>query len=140
MFRASIPLVALLLSACGDGSGTFALPDGCYYSTENRAPVLKIEGRRGVVLSADSAVREVRVSPRVDDRGAYLEVSPGFFLKWRSWQAVASGQGTARFRIESRERGSQAILVPIEGASEEELRLGPHCGGPVSPVTPRPAG
>ena len=136
MFRIALPLaVLLLLPACSDGSGTFALPDGCYYSTENRAPVLKIEGHRGLVLTPGSTVREVRVSPRVDSRGAYLAVSPGFLLRGSFLIAEANGQQTGDFRIESREGGSQAILVPADGAGYDELRLGPYCGGPVPPVS-----
>jgi hypothetical protein len=90
-------------------------------------PVLDIQGSRGLVRTPGSEVREVRVSPRVNQEGAYLDVSPGFYLTWPGLRAVASGQQTARFRIESREGGSQAILVPIEGASEEELRPGAVC-------------
>ena len=133
-------MTALPLSGCGDGSETFALPDGCYYSVNGHRPVLKIERGHGLVLPIDSAVREVRVSPRAHEAGAYLEVTPGFYLKWPSLRAMPSGRGTARFRIESRERGSQVIMVPLEGASEEELRLGPFCGGPRVAVAPRPAG
>jgi hypothetical protein len=125
----SLVVPLLLLPACSDGSGTFALPDGCYYAANGRVPVLKIRGNQALILTPGSEVREAQVRPRVNQEGAYLEVSPGFYLRWPEMKAVANGQRMARFRIESREGGSQAILAPIEGASEEELRLGALCRG-----------
>ena len=123
--RALTPVAAILLFACDDGSGTFALSDGCYHAA-NGVAVLEIRGSRGLIRSADSNLREVHVSPRVNQEGAYLEVSPGFYLRPPGMRAVVSGQQTTRFRIESR-AGGQAILAPIEGAGEEELRLGAVC-------------
>jgi hypothetical protein len=124
--KALVPFAAFLLAACSDGSGTYALPDGCYRSAPGGVAVLDIQGSRGFIRSAGSNLQEVHVMPRVNGEGAYLTVSPAFVLRWPSMSAER-GQQTAHFRIETREGGSPVILVPIEGASETELRLGAAC-------------
>ena len=123
---ASALIAICLLPGCGDGSGTFALPDGCYYSLEGNVAVLSIRGEEGTIVTAGSDLRSVQVRPRVDQDGAWLEARPAFRLERRDLRAVAEGPGAARFPIEPRD-GGQAILAPLSDGGRMELRLGAVC-------------
>ena len=118
--------ILCLLAGCDDGSGTFALPDGCYRSLHGNIPVLEIRGEQGIVLGPGGEVRDLRVRARVNQDGAYLETTPGFHLERSGFRVSAVNAATAYFAIEAR-AGGQAILAPLAGGGTEELRLGQAC-------------
>ena len=124
----AIGLVALgLMAGCADGSGTYALANGCYYASADGPAVLMIEDERGTIMTSGSSIDRVRVRPRVNEYGAYLEVSPGFHLETPRLQAAPSGATSARFHIEPR-GGDSSISVPLRNGGNVHLTLGRACG------------
>lgn len=134
---AGLAAVVLLLSACGEPSVPFALPDGCYYS-EGYGPVLRVEGDQGVLLTphtrperhlpevTPAPVRRVQLRPRADRGGAYVEVTPSFYLSDLDHSAVHTGPLTGRFAIEAQGR-TFAIMIPMDTYGATPATLGLPC-------------
>jgi hypothetical protein len=122
-----------LLAGCGKGSERFALRDGCYYA-DNGRPILRVRGEDGIILTPNPApnpgeytytpVDRVHLNPRLDRDGAYVEVSPGFYLTDADQAATSSA--TSRFAIDTRET-PPAIMVNMEAWGEKPVRLGRPC-------------
>lgn len=123
VFAVAVLGASPLLLSCGDRSEPFALQDGCYYGDDGTA-VLKVLGEQGMIL-IPSPIRQVTLRPRTNGNGAYVEVSPGFYLIPPSLRAERSGQPMARFSIEI--RPSPTIMIPIEAYGETPVRLGRPC-------------
>jgi hypothetical protein len=127
-----------LLPGCGDRSVPFPLPNGCYYAEGYDIAVLNVRGEQGLIMTpppvrdprlADETpvpVRRAHLRPRSDRDGAYVEVSPGFYLEPPEFRAVASGQPSVRMAIETGAAGP-AILAPIETYGVVRLRPGRPC-------------
>jgi hypothetical protein len=130
---AALTLLALaLLSGC-DRSEPFALADGCYYDGRGN-PILRVHGEEGVLLAPPpppgrdgpfSPVHRVRLRPRADRDGAYLEVTPSFFLTDSS-EAATSSDTTARFPIDTMS-SPPAIMVSTIASGATPVKLGRPC-------------
>ena len=132
-----LPVVALL-SGCGERSVPFPLPDGCYYAEGYGIAVLRVQRDSGSILTPPPVrdprltdvppvpVRRVHLRPRTDGEGAFVEVTPGFYLEHPQFRAVASGQPSVRMAIEVNATGP-AIVAPIEAYGDVRLRRGSFC-------------
>jgi hypothetical protein len=134
--RAAILAAATLVPACGDGSAPFALPDGCYYA-EDGIPILQVQGDEGLILTPDPApsygyvytpVRRIHLRPRINRDGAYLEVTPGFYLTDPRHSAARSSEVTGRFTIDAR-GGRVSILMKTETYGAIPVTPGRPCNG-----------
>jgi len=123
-----------LLTGC-DGSQPFALRDGCYYDDDGY-PIIRVHGEEGVIMTppppapsvrghVSRMVHRVHLRARQDRNGAYVEVTPSFYLL-DSHEAATSSDTTTRFAIDTRER-PPAIMVHMETWGETPVRLGRPC-------------
>jgi hypothetical protein len=120
-----------LLAGCGESSEPFALRDGCYYAEDGK-PILRVRGEEGTILTPDPApgpnrytpVHRVHLNPRVDRHGAYVEVSPGFYLTGSNRAATSSP--TSRFTIDTHTTPA-VIMVNMEAWGEAPVHLGKSC-------------
>lgn len=131
-YRTGILAAIALLAGCGDRGTPFALPDGCYYAEDGGIAVLRVQGDQGLILtpspvrnpisnSTSIPVRRVHLRPGFDRNGAYVDVSPGFYLEdWSGFRAAATGHPTVRFIIETRATGP-AIMAGIDTYGSEPL-------------------
>jgi hypothetical protein len=122
-----------LLAGCGERSEPFALRDGCYYA-ENGKPILRVHGEDGIILTPDPApnpwgysytpIHRVHLSARVDRHGAYLDLSPGFYLTDNNEAATSSP--TSRFMIDTHAT-PPVIMVNMEASGETPVHFGGPC-------------
>jgi hypothetical protein len=130
----------LLLSGCGDTSATFELPDGCYYANDG-TPILRVRREEGLILTPDPTpnpggytyipVRHVQLRPRANRDGAYIEVTPGFYLT-DTHGAAKSGEPTGRF-IVNIQASPPVIMVPTEAYGAIPVRPGMPCEHGIPP-------
>jgi hypothetical protein len=120
-----------LLAGCSERSEPFALRDGCYYAEDGK-PKLRVSGEDGTILTPDpthgpnhfAPVHRVHLRPRVDRQGAYVEVSPGFFLT--AFDEAATSSPTSRFTIDTHST-PPVIMVGMEAWGERPVHLGRSC-------------
>lgn len=122
--RKSAPILAtIFLMGCHPTPPL--LPNGCYYTDEG-TPLLRVSGQQGQVLIPGD-VGKVELMEGRFWGGPHVSVKPGFYVQSPELRAVADRPlRWVPFSVRPSPAGS-VILVPMEAAGEEEIRLGPPC-------------
>jgi hypothetical protein len=128
--RFTIAALLSVVALTGCGLIPARVRDGCY-RFEDGAPLFKITGRQGVVLSKAAAVRTFRVGGWDDLAQKFVQVTPAFYFPGLPTGDSRRGNtlsipsiSYSRFAFDPKR---DAFEVPVAAWGEEEVRLGPPC-------------